>query len=426
LIERYTRPEIGAVWTDQARMDAWLQVEVAAVQALAEQGIVPAEDAQAVKELASFTVEEVAEREKVTDHDMAAFVDVVAQSVGDAGRWVHYGLTSSDVLDTALALQIRKAGEIVVAGAREFRDALKTKALEQRDTLTVGRTHGVHAEPTTFGLKLAGFAFEADRNLKRLQEAFDQSAVGALSGAVGTYASNGPEFEQLVLDIVALRREEVSTQVVPRDRHAQLLNAIALAGAGLERFGVEIRHLQRTEVREVEEPFRAGQKGSSAMPHKRNPIISERITGIARLLRGYALAGMEDVALWHERDISHSSVERVALPDATILLDYSQALGTRVVEGMTVHADRMLANLDATHGALFSQRALLALVESGRSRDDAYRIVQENAQRAWDTGTPFRELLAIAAPELDLDAVFDASAYTRHVDQILSRLDLLT
>jgi adenylosuccinate lyase len=426
LIERYTRPEMGAVWTDQARMDAWLQVEVAAVEALAEQGIVPAEDAHAVKELAGFTVEAVQEREKVTDHDMAAFVDVVAQSVGEPGRWVHYGLTSSDVLDTALALQIRKAGEIIVVGARAFRDALKTKALEYRDTVTVGRTHGVHAEPTTFGLKLAGFAFEADRNLMRLQEAFEQCAVGALSGAVGTYASNGPEFEQLVLDLLGLRSEDASTQVVPRDRHAQLLNAIALAGAGLERFAVEIRHLQRTEVREVEEPFRAGQKGSSAMPHKRNPIISERVTGIARLLRAYSSAGMENVALWHERDISHSSVERVALPDATILLDYAQSLATRVAEGMTVHEERMLANLDATSGALFSQRALLALVDAGRSRDDAYRIVQENAQRAWDTGTPFRELLAAAAPDLDLDAVFDTSAYTRYVDQVLSRLDSLT
>jgi adenylosuccinate lyase len=425
LIERYTRPEMGAVWTDQARMDAWLQVEVAAVEALAEQGVVPADDARAVRALASFTVDEVKEREKVTDHDVAAFVDVVAQSVGEPGRWVHYGLTSSDVLDTALGLQLRRAGDLLVKGARAYRDALVARALEHRDTITVGRTHGVHAEPTTFGLKLAGFAFEADRNLQRLQEAVDAAAVGALSGAVGTYASNGPEFEQLVLDRVGLRREDVSTQVVPRDRHAQLLNTVALAGAGLERFAVEIRHLQRTEVREVEEPFRAGQKGSSAMPHKRNPITSERITGIARLLRGYALAGMEDVALWHERDISHSSVERVALPDATILLDYAQALATRVVEGMTVHADRMAANLEATHGALFSQRALLALVEAGRSRDDAYRIVQENAQRAWDTGTPFRDLLAQAAPELDLDRVFDVTAYTRYVDQILGRLDSL-
>ena len=426
MIERYTRPEMGAVWTDQARMDAWLQVELAGVEALAEQNIVPADDARTVKERASFTVDAVREREKLTDHDMAAFVDVVAQSIGETGRWVHFGLTSSDVLDTALSLQIRRAGEIIITGARAYRDALKTKAFEYRDTITVGRTHGVHAEPTTFGLKLAGFAFEADRNLKRLQEGFDACAVGALSGAVGTYASNGPEFEQIVLDKLGLRREDVSTQVIPRDRHAQLLNAIALAGAGLERYAIEMRHLQRTEVREAEEPFRAGQKGSSAMPHKRNPITSERITGIARLLRSYSSAGLEDVALWHERDISHSSVERVILPDSTILLDYAQSLATRVVEGMTVHTERMAANLDATHGALFSQRALLALVEAGHSRDEAYRIVQENAQRAWDTGTPFRELLGAAAPELDLDAVFDVGAYTRYVDQVLSRLDSLT
>lgn len=425
MIERYTRPQMGAVWTDQARMEAWLRVEVAAVESLAEQGIVPAEDAIRVRELAAFSVEQVNEREKVTDHDVAAFVDIVAASIGDAGRWVHHGLTSSDVLDTALGVQLKKAGEIVLEGARAYRDALVAKAREHVATVAVGRTHGVHAEPTTFGVKLAGFAFEADRNLHRLERAVEQAAVGALSGAVGTYASNGPEFEELVLRRLELRPEDVSTQVVPRDRHAELLTAIALAGAGLERFAVEIRHLQRTEVREVEEPFRAGQKGSSAMPHKRNPITTERITGIARLLRGYALAGMEDVALWHERDISHSSVERVALPDATILLDYAQALALRVVEGMTVHTDRMRSNLDVTHGALFSQRALLALVESGRSRDEAYRIVQENAQRAWDTGTHFRELLAAAAPELDLDAVFDEQAYTRHAQAIVDRLDSL-
>ena len=425
MIERYTRPEMGAVWTDQARMEAWLKVELAGVDALAQEGLVPPAEAARIRERAAFTVEAVKEREKVTDHDVAAFVDVVAQAVGPEGRWVHHGLTSSDVLDTALALQIRDAGRILIEGASRYRDALVTRAREHRDTLCVGRTHGVHAEPTTFGLKLAGFAFEADRNLQRLERAVDAAAVGALSGAVGTYASNGPEFEQLVLDGLRLRREDVSTQVVPRDRHADLLNAIALAGAGLERFAVEIRHLQRTEVREVEEPFRPGQKRSSAMPHKRNPITTERITGIARLLRGYALAGMEDVALWHERDISHSSVERVALPDSTILLDYAQSLAIRVVEGMTVHAERMLANLGATHGALFSQRALLALVEAGRSRDDAYRIVQENAQRAWDEGTPFRDLLARAAPELDLDAIFDPRAFVRHAPEVLARLDRL-
>jgi len=426
MIERYTRPEIGAVWSEQRKFECWLVVELAATDALADMGVVPAEDAAAIRDRASFTVEAVLEREKVTDHDMAAFVDVVAASVGEAGRWVHHGLTSSDVLDTALALQLTAAGLILINGARDYRDALISKAREHRSTLCVGRTHGVHAEPTTFGVKLAGFAFEAHRNLRRLERAVEQASVGALSGAVGTYATNGPEFEQRVLERLGLGRENVSTQVVARDRHAELLSAIAIAGAGLERFGTEIRHLQRTEVREVEEPFRAGQKGSSAMPHKRNPIVSERITGIARLLRGYAQAGVEDIALWHERDISHSSVERVVLPDATILLDYSQSLGKRVVEGMAVHADRMRANLNATHGALYSQRALLALVESGKSRDDAYRIVQENAQRAWDEGVEFRDLLAQVAPELDLDAIFDPSAFVKHADEIVGRLDSIT
>jgi adenylosuccinate lyase len=426
MIDRYTRPEMAAVWSEERRLETWLQVELAAVKALEEQGLIPTEDAAAIQDRAAFSVEAVKEREQVTDHDVAAFVDVVAESVGEPGRWVHHGLTSSDVLDTALALQIGRAGLIVAAGAQAYRDALARRAREHVGTLCVGRTHGIHAEPTTFGVKLAGFAFEADRNLRRLERAIEQASVGALSGAVGTYSANGPEFEEIVLRNLGLAREAVSTQVVARDRHAELLQAIALAGAGLERFATEIRHLQRTEVREVEEPFRAGQKGSSAMPHKRNPIVCERITGIARLLRGYSQAGLEDVALWHERDISHSSVERVALPDATILLDYAQQLAVRVVEGMTVHADRMRANIDATHGALFSQRALLALVESGRSRDDAYRIVQENAQRAWDEGIPFRDLLGEAAPELDLDSVFDAGAFVRHAEAIVGRLDSIT
>ncbi len=423
MIERYTRPEIGAVWSEEHKLATWLEVELAVMDALAERGEVPAGDAAAVRERASFTVEAVRERERVTDHDVAAFVDVVAASVGEAGRWVHHGLTSSDVLDTALALQLRAAEEICLAGARAYRDALAERAREHRGTLCVGRTHGVHAEPTTFGVKLAGFAFEAQRNLRRLERAFAGVAVGALSGTVGTYSANGPEIEAAVLARLGLTREDVSTQVVARDRHAELLAAIALTGAGLERFATEVRHLQRTEVREVEEPFREGQKGSSAMPHKRNPIVSERVSGLARLLRGGAQAGVENVALWHERDISHSSVERVALPDATILLDYMQSLATRVVSGMMIHPDRMRANLEATHGALFSQRALLALVESGRSRDEAYRIVQENAQLAWDTGTPFRELLAGAAPDLELDTVFDAQAFVGYAEEIVRRLD---
>jgi adenylosuccinate lyase len=424
VIGRYTRPEMGAVWSERRKLETWLQVELAAVDALADQDVVPDEDAAQIRDRASFTVEAVKERERVTDHDVAAFVDVVAESVGEAGRWVHHGLTSSDVLDTALALQLSQAGLILCGGAADYRSALIRRAREHAATVCVGRTHGIHAEPTTFGVKLAGFAFEAHRNLRRLERAVEGVSVGALSGAVGTYSANGPEVEAAVLSRLGLGREDVSTQVVPRDRHAELLQAIALAGAGLERFATEIRHLQRTEVREVEEPFRAGaQKGSSAMPHKRNPIVTERITGIARLLRGYAQAGLENVALWHERDISHSSVERVTLPDATILLDYVQHLAIGVVEGMVVHQDRMRENLEATHGALYSQRALLALVESGMSRDEAYRIVQESAQRAWDTGTHFRELLAEAAPDLDLDAVFEVQAFVRNAGAIVARLD---
>ena len=384
MIARYTRPELGAVWTDEARMTAWRDVEVAAAEAL-EDGPTPA-DLEAIRG-ATFTVEAVKEREAVTDHDVAAFVDVLSASAGPGGRWIHYGLTSSDVLDTALALQIRRAGAPIVAGARELALVLAERAREFADTLCVGRTHGVHAEPTTFGLKLAGYAFEAHRNAERLERAFEQAAVGAISGAVGTHSAHEPGYEARVLERLELRREDISTQVVPRDRHAELLQAIALAGAGLERFATEIRHLQRTEVREVEEPFRAGQKGSSAMPHKRNPITTERITGLARVLRGYSQAGLENVALWHERDISHSGAERVILPDATILLDYMQSLALRVARGMTVHADRMARNLDITCGALFSQTVLLALVEGGMTRDEAYRIVQESAQRR---GTPRR------------------------------------
>lgn len=406
-------------------MDALLQVELAAVDAWAAEGVVPERDARACRELASFTVEAVEERERTTGHDVAAFVDVVADSIGEPGRWLHYGLTSYDVVDNAQALQLKRAGSIVVAGAVAYRDALVRRAREFADTLCVGRTHGVHAEPTTFGLKLASLAFEADRNVTRLEDAFEQVAVGKVSGAVGTYASVPPSVEQRVMQEIGLAPEDVATQVIPRDRHAVLLARIAIAGAGIERFALEIRNLQRTEVREVEEPFAKGQKGSSAMPHKRNPIIAERLCGLARVLRGYAQVGFEDVALWHERDISHSAAERIVLPDATIALDYMQYLATNLVDGMTVHTDRMRENLELTHGALFSQRALTALVESGMSRDDAYRLVQGSAQRAWDEETSFRELIAAKAPELDLDAVFDYGAYLEHVPEVIARLDRL-
>jgi adenylosuccinate lyase len=425
VIPRYTRPEIGAVWTAERRMQRWLEVELAATEALAGEGVVPEEAARAGRERAAFTVEAVEERERTTGHDVAAFVDVVADSIGEEGRWIHYGLTSSDVLDTALALQLRDAGEIVVGGAREYRDALIDRAFEYRETLTVGRTHGVHAEPTTFGLRLAGFALEADRNLRRLERAFEEVRVGKLSGAVGTYASLPPAIEARVMEALGLRAEDISTQVVPRDRHAELLGSIALAGAGLERFATEVRNLQRTEVREVEEPFGTGQKGSSAMPHKRNPILAERLTGLARVLRGYAQTGYENVALWHERDISHSGAERVVLPDSTILIDYMQHLGTRLASGMTVHTERMKANLDLTYGALYSQRALTALVASGRERDAAYRIVQETAQKAWDEQTNFRDLLAEQAPDLDLDSIFDPGAYLEHLPTLFERLEAI-
>jgi adenylosuccinate lyase len=422
MIARYTRPAMGALWTDEARMETWRQVEVAACE---EMEGPTEEDLDAIR-AATFTVGAVTERERVTDHDVAAFVDVLSDNAGPAGRWIHFGLTSSDVLDTALALQLRGAGEIILDGAQELVEALAAQARAHVDTVCVGRTHGVHAEPTTFGVKLAGFAFEAHRNLGRLREAFGQAATGALSGAVGTYSATSPDFEARVLGRLGLETEDVSTQVVPRDRHAEVLQAIALAGAGLERLATEIRHLQRTEVREAEEPFRAGaQKGSSAMPHKRNPITTERIAGLARVLRGNATAGVENVALWHERDISHSGAERVILPDSTILLDYLQHLALRVVRGLVVHADRMRANLELTHGAIYSQRVLLALVEGGMSRDEAYRIVQEDAQRAWDTGTDLRELLARRDLGLDLDGIFDSRAHTRYAAEIVGRLDAI-
>jgi adenylosuccinate lyase len=353
---------------------------------------------------------------------------VLSASAGAGGRWIHYGLTSSDVLDTALALQLQAAGEIVLSGTRELVSVLAERAREHAGTLCVGRTHGIHAEPTTFGVKLAGFAFEAHRNLVRLERTFAEASVGAISGAVGTHASHSPEFEDRVLGRLGLRHEPISTQVVARDRHAALLSAIALAGAGLERLATEIRHLQRTEVLEAQEPFRTGeQKGSSAMPHKRNPIISERICGLARVLRGNSTAALENVALWHERDISHSGVERIILPDSTTLIDYMQHLAIRLVRSLVIDPERMRANLELTYGALFSQRVLLALVAAGQSRDDAYRIVQEQAERAWAERTPLRELLAAdpRAAELDLDEIFDYGAFTRHVPNLIARLDTI-
>jgi adenylosuccinate lyase len=421
VIPRYTRPELAAIWSDHARFDAMRQVEVAACE---EMDGPTAEELAAIR-AATFTVCEIEEREKVTDHDTAAFVDVLSDSAGPAGRWIHYGLTSSDVLDTGLALQIRNAGEAILPDTRRLVQALTAKAREHVHTLCAGRTHGIHAEPTTFGIKLAGFAFEADRNRVRLERAFAQASVGAVSGAVGTYSATSPEFEARVLGRLGLSAEPVSTQVVARDRHAELLEAIALAGAGLERFATEVRHLARTEVAEVSEPFGEGQKGSSAMPHKRNPIKSEQVAGLARVLRSNAQAALEDVALWHERDISHSSVERIILPDSTSLLDHLQRRVLSLVSGMVVDSERMLENLELTYGALFSQRLLLALVAGGRTRDDAYRVVQRLAQRALDDRIPLRRLMAEdpAGEGLDLGAIFDYGAFVRYADEIVGRLD---
>jgi len=424
VIARYTRAELAAVWSEHARFDAMREVEIAACEEM--DGPTP-EELEAIR-AACFTVQEIADRELVTDHDTAAFVDVLATSAGPAGRWIHHGLTSSDVLDTGLALQLRRVGELVLPDARALVAALARRAREHRHTLCVGRTHGIHAEPTTFGIKLAGFAFEADRNARRLARAFEQASVGAISGAVGTYAATSPQFECRVLARLGLEREPVSTQVVARDRHAELLQAIALAGAGLERFATELRHLARTEVGEVQEPFATGQKGSSAMPHKRNPIKSEQVAGLARVLRGNALAALEDVVLWHERDISHSSVERVILPDSTILLDHLQRRAIALVNGMVVDAPRMRANLELTRGALFSQRVLLALVQDhGFSRDDAYRVVQRLAQQALAERTPLRDLLAAdpAGAGLNVEAIFNYAPLVRYADEIVDRLDAI-
>jgi len=423
LIPRYQRPELAAIWSDHARFDAMREVEVAACEEM--EG--PTVEELAAIRAATFTVAEIDERERLTDHDTAAFVDVLSASAGPAGRWIHFGLTSSDVLDTGLALQLRRAGELILPDARRLVRALVTKAREHAGTLCAGRTHGTHAEPTTFGVKLAGFAFEAFRNAGRLERAFAQAEVGALSGAVGTYSATSPDFEARVQARLELTPEPVSTQVVARDRHAELLQAIALAGAGLDRFATEVRHLARTEVGELREPFGPGQKGSSAMPHKRNPIKSEQVTGLVRVLRANAQAGLENVALWHERDISHSSVERIILPDSTSLIDHLQRRVLGLVEGMVVDARRMRENLELTHGALFSQRVLLALVQRGYTRDDAYRAVQRLAQQALDERTPLRELLAAdpSGRELDLDVIFDYEPFVRHAEEIVGRLDLI-
>ena len=420
------------VWSEEHRLACWLEVELAALDAWAEIGVVPSDAATEVRARAvPPTPARVAEIEERTHHDLAAFVDAVAEDLGPAGRWLHYGLTSSDVLDTATALQVREAGALILDGVERALAAVIRRAEEHRDTVMVGRTHGVHAEPLTFGAKLAGWAFELERDRERLATSLAGMRSGKLAGAVGTYGGGDPEVERLACERLGLVPEPVSTQVVPRDRHAELLAALAVCAASLERFATEIRHLARTEVREVQEPFARGQKGSSAMPHKRNPVVAERICGLTRVVRAAALVGFENVALWHERDISHSSAERVVLPDAFLALDYMLDRFAWLVDGLLVDADRMRRNLDASHGLVFSQRVLLALVAAGLTRDEAYRLVQRHALSAWDEERDFRELVA-GDPEigdrLDADALaeaFDLAAALRHVNVLFERLGAL-
>jgi adenylosuccinate lyase len=429
VIARYSRPAMARIWSDEGRLATWLEVELAATAAWAELGVVPTEAARALQANATApTPERVAEIEATLHHDTAAFVDAVAEQLGEEGRWFHYGLTSSDVVDTALALQVREAGALILEGLDRALAVVTARAEEHRTTLQMGRTHGVHAEPTTFGLKLVGWAFELDRSRARVARALEGMRVGKLSGAVGTYAATDPELERLACERLGLTPAPTSTQILQRDRHAELLAALAVTASSLDKFALEIRHLARTEVAEVQEPFGKGQKGSSAMPHKRNPVVAERICGLARVVRGHALVGLENVALWHERDISHSSAERVVIPDAFLALDYMLDRFTWLIDGLVVRAEKMRRNLESSHFLFFSQRVLLALVESGLSRDDAYRAVQRNAMRAWDEELDFRDLARgddEIASRVDLDAVFDLAAYTRHVDTVFARLHSL-
>jgi adenylosuccinate lyase len=419
VIARYTRPELGAVWTDERRLECWLEVELAALDGWVALGAVPKDAVDEIRAGARVDVARSKEIERRTNHDVIAFTETVAEQVGPAARWFHYGLTSSDVGDTGLALQMRQAGRIILATLDRAIAAVDARADEHRDTPCMGRTHGVHAEPTTFGLKLLGWAMELRRDRERLQAAFTGVAVAKVSGAVGAYGNIDPSVEEHVARTLGLAIENAATQVVARDRHAMLLSTIAVCGSSLDRFATEIRHLQRTEVREAEEPFGKGQKGSSAMPHKRNPITCERISGLARVLRGNAVAGLENVALWHERDISHSSAERVILADSTILLDYLLDRFAWVMEGLVVRPERMMRNIESSHGLPFSGRVLLKLVEAGLSREAAYDVVQRNAMRAWESGEHLRGLIeadpeAAGVPVAVLDEAFDLADFLKN------------
>ncbi len=430
MIERYTLPEIGAVWTEEAKYRAWLRVELAVSRARAQLGEIPIEEVEELAEKADFTVERIHEIEGETNHDVIAFVTNVAEDAGDVARHFHFGLTSSDVLDTAGALQLREALDLILDEARELTLLLAEMALEHRDTVMVGRTHGIHAEPTVLGHKLAVWAFEMERNLDRLSHTREVAAVGKISGAVGTYANVDPKVEAITCQELGLSSSPASTQVVQRDRHAEVLSTLAILGSTLEKIALEIRGSQRTEVRELAEPFGRGQKGSSAMPHKRNPILAERLCGMARLLRANAAVGFENNALWQERDISHSSAERVVLPDSTILAFYMLRTTTRILGGLEVHEDRMLENLNSGGGIVFSGRVLLALVESGMNRDDAYRVVQDAAMRAWQGEAGFREVLSKDDDVRErlgniLETLFDPAYALRNLGVVFERVEEL-
>ena len=432
MIRRYTLAEMGTIWSEQARFEQILRVELAVARAQAARGLIPAAALEAIEARATIDVDRIAEIERTTDHDIIAFVSQVAGSVGPEGRYLHHGLTSSDVVDTGLALQLRAAGARLLTDCDRLIAVLVARARVEADTTMMGRTHSVHAEPTTFGLKVAGWAFEIDRGRTRLATAVDEVGTGKISGPVGTYSHLDPDIENDVLTELGLHVDPASTQIVQRDRHAALLAAIAILGGSLERIATEIRNLQHTEIGEVQEPFKVGQKGSSAMPHKRNPILSERISGLARLLRAYAQTAFEDQPLWHERDISHSSAERVILPDATILLDYMLVRMTGLIEGLVVRSERMRENIARGLGLHASSRVLVALVEKGGiGRDEAYAIVQRAALRAADERAPLRELLAVdpvvakRLPLADLDACFDEATFLRNVHAVIERLDTL-
>ncbi|HBZ54078.1 MAG TPA: adenylosuccinate lyase [Syntrophobacteraceae bacterium] len=428
MIDRYTRPEMGRIWTLENKYRKWLDVEIAVCEAQAERGLIPPDAISDIRSRAAFDVKHIDVIEQETHHDVIAFLTSVAEYVGPAARFIHEGMTSSDVLDTALALQLNEACELLLADLERLLEVLKRRAYEFADTVMIGRSHGIHAEPITFGLKLALWYAEMKRHGERMLHARESVCVGKVSGAVGTYANIDPAIEKRVCQMLGLQPDPITNQIIQRDRHAEFFSTLALIGCSVEKIAVEIRHLQRTEVREAEEFFSPGQKGSSAMPHKRNPIASENLSGLARVLRGNALAAMENVALWHERDISHSSVERIIAPDSTILLDYMLTRLTRVLERLTVYPENMLRNLDLTNGLFYSQQVMLALTRKGPSREDAYRLVQRNAMRAWNEGISLQDLL-VQDPDItqhlsanEIAAIFDLNYHLKHVGTIFTQV----